>query len=173
MSPSLALAPTLVLILSTFSSFRALAQIDGTCYFPAGNIADNNVPCDPDAAVSSCCAQESSCLANGLCLVNNDDDTVEFARGACTDPTFQDPACFQHCHGCGLNRRFFLMMILTLSSQLNPAPQIRTVPPSLNAAQSASYTLRITAVRMESIAKSPVVVSLLSSSPLVLGRTAA
>ena len=102
---SSSLARTAALLVAASTSFILTASAhhgDGTCYFPAGNVADNNVPCNPDAAVSSCCSEQSFCLANGLCLVNNDPDTVEFARGACTDPTFEDPACFQQCHGCTL-----------------------------------------------------------------------
>ncbi|KAL9081481.1 MAG: hypothetical protein Q9157_000039 [Trypethelium eluteriae] len=76
-----------------------------TCYFPAGNIAYGNVPCNPDGEVSTCCGDVSKCLANGLCAVGDTSDGlggflnsgVEFARGGCTDPTWQDPACFQHC----------------------------------------------------------------------------
>ena len=79
-----------------------------TCYFPAGNIAYGNVPCNPDAEVSTCCGDASHCLANGLCAVGDTSDGlggflnsgVEFARGSCTDPSWQDPACFQHCLGC-------------------------------------------------------------------------
>ncbi|KAI9690725.1 MAG: hypothetical protein M1820_009856 [Bogoriella megaspora] len=81
------------------------SSTDQTCYFPSGDIAGGNVPCNPDAEVSTCCGDRSSCLANGLCLVGDTSDGlgatlntgVEFARGACTDPTWQDPACFQHC----------------------------------------------------------------------------
>ncbi|KAI4151855.1 MAG: hypothetical protein LQ340_003253 [Diploschistes diacapsis] len=100
MSPSLVSTKSVLFAVSASLFLSASAQYEGgTCYFPAGNIAENNMPCNPEAAVSSCCADQSHCLANGLCLVNQDNDTVEFARGACTDPTFQDPACFQHCHG--------------------------------------------------------------------------
>ena len=93
-----------LLTLLSLVSVRVFAQIEKTCYFPAGNVALNNVPCDPNAEVSSCCSDRSFCLANGLCRVENSDteldDTVEFARGACTDQSFQDPACFQQCHSC-------------------------------------------------------------------------
>lgn len=84
-----------------------------TCYFPSGDVAFGNVPCNPDAEVSTCCGDASSCLANGLCAVGDTSDGlggflnsgVEFARGACTDPTWQDPACFQHCLSCEYTSR--------------------------------------------------------------------
>ena len=80
------------------------------CYFPAGNVAYGNVPCDPNAEVSICCGDREHCLANGLCAVGDTSDGlggflnsgVEFARGSCTDPTWEDPTCFQHCLSCEL-----------------------------------------------------------------------
>ena len=116
------------------------ASKDGTCYFPAGNVAHNNVPCDPDAAVSACCSHRSFCLANGLCLVNDDKDTVEFARGACTDPTFQDPACFQHCHSCkpSPHTTFPCNSAALTFAKRNQALQIPMAPQSSNAAPSAT-----------------------------------
>ncbi len=94
----------LTLALTAFVSLATASS--GTCYFPAGNIAEGNVPCNPDADVSVCCAGQSKCLANGLCLVETDDGLqgtlntgVEFARGACTDPEWGE-GCFQHCTTC-------------------------------------------------------------------------
>ena len=71
--------------------------LGATCYFPSGDVATGNVPCNNNTDMSSCCASPSDCFANGLCLVNNDTDTVEFGRGGCTDQTWQSSNCFQQC----------------------------------------------------------------------------
>ena len=87
----------LLLISLSLSGVRAFAA---TCYFPSGDIATGNVPCNNATnGESNCCGSADACLANGLCLVNTDTDTVEFGRGACTDQTWKSPDCFQHCTG--------------------------------------------------------------------------
>ena len=68
-----------------------------TCYFPSGDAAPGNVPCNNGTEFSSCCSSASSCLANGLCLVNTDEDTVEFGRGGCTDKSWNSASCFGYC----------------------------------------------------------------------------
>ena len=71
-----------------------------TCYFPAGNEAHGNVPCDPTAAVSACCGARANCLPNGLCKVPSTSNPNYVARGACTDSTWNSPQCVQHCQAC-------------------------------------------------------------------------
>ena len=68
------------------------------CYYPGGEEATGDLPCDADAENSPCCAGgkiAGACLANKLCLAKGDPDW--YARGSCTDPTFQAPECPKFC----------------------------------------------------------------------------
>ncbi|OHE91158.1 hypothetical protein CORC01_13534 [Colletotrichum orchidophilum] len=74
---------------------RAAANL---CFFPGG-VQSHDVPCDPKAEVSMCCGSVNACLSNGLCKL--DDTTnktgIAYARGTCSDPTWQSPICPQNC----------------------------------------------------------------------------
>ncbi|KAF2230724.1 hypothetical protein EV356DRAFT_536096 [Viridothelium virens] len=69
------------------------------CYYPDGSINSGDEPCDPDAEVSMCCSNTKQCLTNGLCaLIDAASNTdINFARGTCTDETWQSEICPQHC----------------------------------------------------------------------------
>ena len=86
------------------SVFKTVAAMQ-TCYFPSGDIAGTNVPCSNTTEHTWCCGSVNSCLANGLCLANDDAYTAWFARGSCTDPRWSSPYCFPECTtNCKLNR---------------------------------------------------------------------
>ncbi|MCJ1320909.1 hypothetical protein MMC15_006250 [Xylographa vitiligo] len=65
-----------------------------------GSVASELVPCNFDAAFSSCCPSANAndlypldypnCQIDGLCQAGNSDF---LARGGCTDPTFGDESC--------------------------------------------------------------------------------
>jgi hypothetical protein len=67
------------------------------CYYPGGKEATDDLPCDPDAEVSVCCAGSVVlgfvCLSNKLCV----SPKGRIARGSCTDPTWQSPDCPKFC----------------------------------------------------------------------------
>jgi hypothetical protein len=66
------------------------------CYYPGGEEATGDYPCDSDAEHSACCAGGTlgkACLANKLCWSPG----MRFARGSCTDPSFKSPACPDYC----------------------------------------------------------------------------
>ncbi|TLD16427.1 uncharacterized protein PgNI_01252 [Pyricularia grisea] len=75
-----------------------VTQAANLCFFPGGKQA-SDVPCDQKADVSMCCGSVSACLSNGLCKDEKTTNTtgVAYARGTCTDPTWQSPICPQHC----------------------------------------------------------------------------
>ncbi|VUC34379.1 unnamed protein product [Clonostachys rosea] len=68
-----------------------------TCYFPNGNVASDNFPCDPDAEQSACCGGGlgNVCLSNKLCQNSNGN----LVRGACTDKNWESPECAMYCLG--------------------------------------------------------------------------
>ncbi|KAI0505612.1 hypothetical protein F5B22DRAFT_627124 [Xylaria bambusicola] len=65
------------------------------CYYPNGEKADGDSPCNPDADASFCCGSSSdnSCLNNLLCQ----DGIGRVIRGSCTDQSWTDPACPKYC----------------------------------------------------------------------------
>lgn len=68
------------------------------CYYPGGEEAPGDLPCDTEAEHSPCCAGgkiAGACLANKLCLAKGNPDW--YARGSCTDPTFEAPECPKFC----------------------------------------------------------------------------
>ncbi|KAK0371362.1 hypothetical protein CTAM01_15878 [Colletotrichum tamarilloi] len=74
---------------------RAAANL---CFFPGG-VQSLDVPCDPKAEVSMCCGSVNACLSNGLCKLEDTSNNtgIAYARGTCSDPTWQSPICPQHC----------------------------------------------------------------------------
>lgn len=75
-----------------------VAQAANLCFLPGGKQV-GDVPCDMKAQVSMCCGSVAACLSNGLCKdeKTTNDTGVAYARGTCTDPTWQSPICPQHC----------------------------------------------------------------------------
>ncbi|KAF9873950.1 hypothetical protein CkaCkLH20_08684 [Colletotrichum karsti] len=74
---------------------RAAANL---CFFPGG-VQALDVPCDPKAEVSMCCGSVNACLSNGLCKLEDTSNNtgIAYARGTCSDPTWQSPVCPQNC----------------------------------------------------------------------------
>ncbi|KAF2728700.1 hypothetical protein EJ04DRAFT_556570 [Polyplosphaeria fusca] len=73
-----------------------------TCYFSNQQEVDDQryVPCDHNAVAEGkhtvCCESGDSCLTNGLCLSQSNQSDYNW-RIACTDKTFEDPACLKYC----------------------------------------------------------------------------
>ncbi|KAE8151643.1 hypothetical protein BDV25DRAFT_138669 [Aspergillus avenaceus] len=67
---------------------------DRTCYFPAGNEAEGNVPCSGDK-YTSCCGSGDLCLSNGLCM-NINHQPYLLSRGGCTNQNW-DQGCPEYC----------------------------------------------------------------------------
>lgn len=85
--------------LASFIVFLILAQItraaNGICFLRNGEIATNAQPCNPPAEVSHCCESgKHICLSNNLCF---DIGVNHLIEAACTDRTWQNPACPQYC----------------------------------------------------------------------------
>jgi hypothetical protein len=87
-------AAAFLLVLATAPLAHGAAQ----CYFPSGN-ESSDVPCDPNAEVSMCCPTQSDCLSSGLCLNSGtgSNQGISFARGTCTDQSWDSPFCPQNC----------------------------------------------------------------------------
>ncbi|KAK1994198.1 hypothetical protein LX36DRAFT_714066 [Colletotrichum falcatum] len=84
-----------LLALCFAAGVRAAANL---CFFPGG-VQARDVPCDPTAEVSMCCGSAGACLSNGLCRLEDTSNStgIAYARGTCSDPTWQSPVCPQNC----------------------------------------------------------------------------
>lgn len=74
-----------------------LGQATATCYFPDGDISPADVACDAEASDSFCCYSKQACLSNKICLTGTADGVNQYARGTCTDPSWQSGACPDFC----------------------------------------------------------------------------
>jgi hypothetical protein len=85
-------------LLLTWTTLTPLARGASQCYFPSGS-KSSDVPCDPDADVSMCCGSRDACLSSGLCLIpgTGPDEGIGFARGSCTDQSWDSAICPQRC----------------------------------------------------------------------------
>ncbi|CAI6330855.1 unnamed protein product [Periconia digitata] len=73
-----------------------------SCYFQNGREVTDKYPCNNTAVAegkhTACCSNSLQCLTNGLCRDEQQDATRNYYwRTACTDKTFQDPACANYC----------------------------------------------------------------------------
>jgi hypothetical protein len=76
-------------ILSTKAEVRS-------CFYPNGDRAEGDYPCDDTAEVSFCCAVGYSCLDNKICT-GSGDNIQRYNRGSCTDQAWSSPECPQFC----------------------------------------------------------------------------
>ncbi|KAK6531703.1 hypothetical protein TWF694_002879 [Orbilia ellipsospora] len=68
------------------------------CFFPNGTQSEDS-PCNASGA-SMCCGPGVACLGNGVCLGGtyiNGYWKYTYARGSCTDETWEDSACIREC----------------------------------------------------------------------------
>ncbi|KAK4033447.1 hypothetical protein C8A01DRAFT_19603 [Parachaetomium inaequale] len=65
------------------------------CFYPNGQLAANDFPCDSGADESPCCGGSlgTVCLTNKLCR-GADGNII---RGSCTDKNWNSPECAQYC----------------------------------------------------------------------------
>ncbi|KEQ73755.1 hypothetical protein M436DRAFT_63119 [Aureobasidium namibiae CBS 147.97] len=63
-----------------------------TCYYPDGLTTSDDIPCNSNAATSSCCPTGSFCMDNGLCFGGG-----VVSRSSCTDQAWASPECAQYC----------------------------------------------------------------------------
>ncbi|KAL8794381.1 MAG: hypothetical protein Q9195_003079 [Heterodermia aff. obscurata] len=85
--------------LATLFAVLGFAWASSLCYYPDGTDSDD-IPCHPTADVSFCCARASACLSNLVC--ENPPNrasgfTGDYARGSCTDKSWNSTACPQFC----------------------------------------------------------------------------
>ncbi|KIX04385.1 uncharacterized protein Z518_05253 [Rhinocladiella mackenziei CBS 650.93] len=74
---------------SLLLTFLLLGRGMATCYFPNGDVSSADVACDAEASDSFCCYSKQACLSNKLCLTGVADGINQYARGTCTDQTWQ------------------------------------------------------------------------------------
>ncbi|KAM0438757.1 hypothetical protein ACHAPT_001515 [Fusarium lateritium] len=67
------------------------------CYYPDGQEAPRDVPCDPDAEASPCCAPGYMCISTGMCQALEYAGTSRFARGSCSQQDWSSSNCPNFC----------------------------------------------------------------------------
>lgn len=90
MAPPTRFSQLALLLLFSVPQISAFTQ----CYYPDGSIPVDYIfePCVGTGGHSSCCVPSEGdiCQENGLCYFPETNNTF---RGACTDRTWNDPAC--------------------------------------------------------------------------------
>lgn len=70
-------------------------QVYASCYYPDGTYIAQDRPCiDNGTQESFCCGPGSMCLSDKTCYYPS---TTQYARGSCTDESFESPACPRFC----------------------------------------------------------------------------
>ncbi|KAI5466744.1 hypothetical protein BGZ63DRAFT_398379 [Mariannaea sp. PMI_226] len=85
-----------LLFLTLLSSYLQFSSADRRkCYYPNGDEAVNDRPCNPNLDQSACCGSSSgsACSTNLLCI----DGNGGFIRGSCTDKTWGSEFCPSYC----------------------------------------------------------------------------
>ena len=89
------------LITETVLFVQLVAVASAACYYPNGDIAPNDTPCQDDTDNAVCCGQGYACLSNGICQATGEElqkpYATEFVRGACTDKLFRSSKCPLFC----------------------------------------------------------------------------
>lgn len=79
----------------------AISPVVSTCYYPNGNEASGDTPCNSDASASACCGFGYSCLSNTICLrtslATDGQNGVTYVRGSCTDQSWTSGLCPNFC----------------------------------------------------------------------------
>jgi hypothetical protein len=78
-----------------------IPQVVSTCYYPNGDTASGDVPCNSDQSESACCGPGYACLSNTICLRTSlaidGQNGVTYVRGSCTDQSWNSPLCPKFC----------------------------------------------------------------------------
>ncbi|KAI9167932.1 hypothetical protein HJFPF1_04073 [Paramyrothecium foliicola] len=73
-------------------------HVQAACYYPNGDVAQNDRPCRDDTAHSACCAHGYVCLSNGICQATElRQPNRKLARGSCTDKDWRSSDCPAFC----------------------------------------------------------------------------
>lgn len=85
----------IAVLAATSTSSRFGAEAAKQCYYPNGQIATGDSPCNPDDEASSCCGgtEGAQCLSNNVCS-NPGGNPV---RGTCTDQNWNSVECPRFC----------------------------------------------------------------------------
>ena len=82
---------------ATLTLLAVIVRAQQSCYFPDGSEAVGNSPCNEAAPQSHCCGSTDMCLSNGYCFGHGNSFVNRIIRESCTDQSWDDPACLQHC----------------------------------------------------------------------------
>ena len=88
---------------SLWALLYAIRLCQGQCYFPGGDLAADDRPCDQFAFTSLCCPFGWTCFSSKICIITNPDTATEdlpigtSIRGTCTNPDWNNDVCGDFC----------------------------------------------------------------------------
>ena len=85
-----------------FSLSIVIGYARGQCYYPGGDLAKDDRPCNQYAYTSLCCSSGYTCFDNALCIATADTGVPGLklglaSRGTCTNPLWNQTACGNFC----------------------------------------------------------------------------
>jgi hypothetical protein len=104
----------IVILLNSFqtSADRGDWYSHAECWFPNGDRAWKDNPCNDDGNNSTCCPLGSECMSNNLCFFPGPDI---YERHSCTDRSWEDPNCLNICSRGEFRLIVFLKCVLSIS----------------------------------------------------------
>ena len=88
----------MLLIFILFATLHT-THASSSCYYPSGDLATTDIPCNQSSGDSACCGQGFICLSNGVCqnpsLTSNEPGL--YSRGSCTDKSWNSSQCPKFC----------------------------------------------------------------------------
>lgn len=104
-----------LIALATAITSTIFARAQQVCYGPDGVVAPNDIPCDPQASVSTCCGDGWLCNVDNVCVQADASRTI--SRGTCTDQSWRSGDCPLFCQG-----------MLAIFNLFSPAKNYVTAP---------------------------------------------
>ncbi|KAK3311628.1 uncharacterized protein B0T15DRAFT_522099 [Chaetomium strumarium] len=84
-----------------FTLFTHLLLCQAICYYPSGDVAPQDLPCNDEAGQAACCGPAYVCLSNGICMSSGLEKQLPnqalYVRGSCTDKDWRSSKCPSFC----------------------------------------------------------------------------
>lgn len=88
-------------LLFSFVFSRHILPSFAICYYPSGDVAPQDVPCQDETDESPCCGPAYICLSNGICMSSGLErqlpNQAQYVRGSCTDKDWRSSKCPSFC----------------------------------------------------------------------------
>ncbi|KAK4233538.1 hypothetical protein C8A03DRAFT_38742 [Achaetomium macrosporum] len=86
---------------SSLVLFTHILLCHAICYYPSGDVAPQDLPCQDETDQAACCGPAYICLSNGICkssgLEKQLPNQALYVRGSCTDKDWRSSKCPSFC----------------------------------------------------------------------------